>query len=1127
MLRIITGGTHSPREELFLSEIKRASENNKDILVIIPDQFSFEYDKKLYSMLGAKSFNRIQTGGFNRLAELIAKKYGKGSKENADDNAKAITMYKAIKKLKTTGNVRFYEKTLKKPTFIKDTIGFVDEFVRSGISAEDLRIASDNTSGTLSLKLFDLSRLFGFYNEELDNAGLKDSLSALGEFYELALKNDFFKDKTIFIDAFSDFSVDELKLIECMLKQSAQLTVSVVYSHENNARLYQSPFAQTVRTVQALKNAAMSQNVSIEEIDAKTKTSDCSDEIMHIDRNLYCPDSQKTDKSDNIIILSATDIYEETEYVCSEISRLTRECGYSYKDIAILAGNIGEISQTLEGTFERYEIPYFIDSRNPANQSALVLYLKSIFDCVTTRKWNTQKLMRFIKSPLSIFLDYEINDLENYCITWNIEGDMWDNDFTAPAPDNSSLERINTTRKQIIEPLLAFKNKCVNTTAREICLALYDLLDKIKLSEQMFSKIKVASNTEDNNLELAREFKQLWKTVLSAVAAVYTRVGDENMSLREFSDLISIMISNMTLSKPPQTVDCVRIASTDHSRLSDVKVLFIIETNDKVFPSDIKSSGLLTHNDKKQLEGLKLNITSNPLRQIENERLNVYLALTMPDDKLYITYSESNSKGEAKRPSIIVPMLKTMFGDIEIKAQDIPIDFFCTSFRTAFYKYLEKSTDRDSLTSSIREALKYSDLYQQKLEYISDISKKREHKLDDGLAKQLFFEKDMNLSATRLNDYYSCPFSYFCKYGLKLKAPSAVEMNPSNVGNLIHNCFEKIMSKAGDDGKRVYNSDFPSLDDNTIKECIHNEFESYCNEYLGGDFGKTPSFTAALKRLEKSAFHIVRNIQLELSDSLFVPQAFEYNLTKENGESILQLVLDDEVKINIRGSIDRADIYTDDNGEKYIRIIDYKTNSTSLKLEELYNGLNLQMLIYMLAVTQRKNDLNRDGKLKPSAILYSHVNFAEAKFTPSEIDAFKNGESLDEAIVRKRASACKPDGIVVENEFTFNAFNKRFSGVFTPFQINSNGELKKGSVKDEEYFLGLEQYALLKVYEMAKQLKCGKIIADPIQTSKYLKCTYCDYWSICGNSSPKNPRIVDKADAEKLNDVIDEMNKAK
>lgn len=1121
MLKLITGGNRSDREMLFLNAVKQSAVDGKDVLVVIPDQFSFEYDKKLYDAMGAKYFNKIQTAGFNRLAELIAKKYGGDSKNNADNNAVIITMYKAICRLKDTDDVRFYKKALGKSSFLSEVIDLISELTRSGITAEDLRIASENTDGLLSMKLFDISRLFEYYSDELKKAGLKDSLTALGECCALAEQNKCFENKCVFIDSFSDFSADEYKLIECMLKQSYDITVSLLISHENKAKSNKSPFAETIRTAQKLKELAKTYNINVQETKIKSDSDANSTGIEYINQNLYCSVSQ-TQNPNDVKIISALDVYEEIEYVCAEISRLVMEENYHYKDIAVLAGNIQEISSVIEGVFERYGIPYFIDASHGAAQSALVIYLRSIFECVLTKHWNTEKLLKYAKSPLSDIYDYDISDLEDYCITWNVNGDMWLSDFTASSGEGSSLNRINKTRIKIIEPLAEFKNSCKNASSQSICLALYKLLNDIKLSEQMFSKVKLASRDADNGLEWAREFKQLWQTVLSAVSAIYTDMNREIMTLKEFNEIFGLMISQMTVSKPPQNVDSVRVASTEHSRLSDVKTAFVVQTNDGVFPSDVKNSGLFSNREKKQLEEQDLNISNNALRQIESQRFNVYSALTLPQDKLYVTFSESDSQGALKRPSAVVGMLKKIFGDIEKKTKDMPIDFFCTSYRTALYKYLEKKGDNTVETATLKESLSGTPI-EHKLDFIQSSLNEDTHQLSGDMAKKLFFSHDMNLSATRVKDYYSCPFSYFCKYGLKLKKALPVVMNPVNTGNLVHSCLEKIMSKPDKNGVRKYNSKFPKISDDIIKECIHDEFQDYITDNLGGGFGKTAGFNESLKRLEDSAFFAVKNIQTELEDSLFVPKAFEYNLTKENGESILKLKLDEDIYINIRGSIDRADVFTAEDGQQYIRIIDYKTGDTTLRLEELYNGLNLQMLIYLLAVTQRTNDLNISGDLKPSAILYSHINFVKAEFTPTEIMKFKNGDELDEKLLRKRASAYKPDGMMIENEFTFNALNKRFSGAFTPFIFTSKGVISGRGKQpvSEEYFCGLQQFALEKLYEMAQKLKCGDICPDPIKTSKSLVCTYCDYWAICGNSNPKNPRTANKSDVEKLNEKIE------
>ena len=193
MLRLITGRNHTERESVFIASIKEQAEMGSDILVIIPDQFSFEYDKKLYEAMGAKLFNKIKTAGFNRLAQLLEKQYGSDSKDNADENAIIITMYKAVKRLKQTGEVRFFERALNKSSFIAESIDLVNEFIRSGITYSDLRIASERVEGSLSAKLFDLSRLYEYFIDELKEEGLKDSLTSLGECCEIVKKHEYFK----------------------------------------------------------------------------------------------------------------------------------------------------------------------------------------------------------------------------------------------------------------------------------------------------------------------------------------------------------------------------------------------------------------------------------------------------------------------------------------------------------------------------------------------------------------------------------------------------------------------------------------------------------------------------------------------------------------------------------------------------------------------------------------------------------------------------------------------------------------------------------------------------------------------------------------------------------------------
>lgn len=238
-------------------------------------------------------------------------------------------------------------------------------------------------------------------------------------------------------------------------------------------------------------------------------------------------------------------------------------------------------------------------------------------------------------------------------------------------------ERLNDTRKKIIEPLEKFKKSCESATAKEICEALFRLLDEIQLSEEIYSVVKTASGSaNDTELELGRISKMVWTSVLSAVQSIYELLGDEKLSLRRFYEIFRLMLSQMTAAAPPQKTDSVRCAEAERSRLSGVKVLFIIEVNDGIFPADAKPDGLLTEREKRQLESVDLEFESGVMSSIENERLTVYQTVAMPSDRLYIISSESDAQGNLKNPSVLVKMILNMFEDISTeKIQDLSPDF--------------------------------------------------------------------------------------------------------------------------------------------------------------------------------------------------------------------------------------------------------------------------------------------------------------------------------------------------------------------------------------------------------------------------------------------------------------------
>lgn len=1124
MVTIVSGGANSNREDIFINKIKTAAENGENVLVIIPDQFSFEYDKRLYNALGAVTFNSIRTAGFNRLAEIISTEYGSSQGENAGDNAKTILMYKAVNMLKKS-EVKYYKKSLDKASFISEMNRLVSMLRESGITPEQLRICAENVDSSLALKLFDISAVYENYMEELHKAGLKDSLSAMAESVVIAKENNFFKGVSVFVSSFNDFTYDERKMLELCVSQGRSFTVSLFVDFNEVNSFHNHPFGTVVQTYQQIIDIAKSHNCSIEEIEA-SESNFKSDEIAYLSRNLFNLNRKKYQgEKDDVKIFSAIDVYEEAEYICSEICRLVKDEGYKYNDIAVISRDVSSCASVFEGIFERYEIPYFIDCENKVTASSIVQYFNALFKTLLTKKYKTENIMKYIKSPLFGMLYYEISDLEDYCIKWNVQGDMWKSDFTAG--DNAGetyLKKINSARDTIIAPLEKFKKSAENATAKEMCRALYTLLGDIKISEKTYSVVSRASKSEnETQLELARGLKQLWNSVLSAVKSIYDILGDENISLRQFYDLFSLMLSQMSVSNPPQKLDCIRIADAGHSRLDNVKVVFTAEVNEGVFPATVKSEGLITENEKNLLENLPENkriiISGNAIHSFMEEKLYSVSAFSAPSEKLYVLYSQSDLVGEEKRPSMLVREVKEILDIDEQQICKLPLEFFCTSERTAYYKYLEHSNDRNVQSESLKKFLQEIPVYKNKLDNLYAIKEDGNFKLNKETSEKMFFKENITeVSPSKLDKYFECPFAFFCNYGLKLNKVSPMKMNGSNKGNLIHYVLENVMKKEKyDTPDEMFDKAFLKLTDDELRERIKKEFDIFYNEMLGGDFGKTPTFEFLYSKLIDTAFNIVSFVKSELNQSRFEPVLMEYKINSGKNDDRLVLELEQGKKIVLVGKIDRVDIFTDDDGKKYVRIIDYKTGKNiKLSLSRLYNGLNLQMFVYLSSLLETKNIINPDKLLKQAGIVY----FAVGK-SPDKSDEFTDDENaLEEQAEENRLKAFKPLGSVVGTSEIIDAFGNEKEYSYTPY---TEKEISKNSdtIFDDEKFTLLRKYSLNKVKEFGEDLLDGNIPAKPLENV----CRYCDYKGICGNAFPDNAVDPDSYEYKAL--LEDELIKIK
>ena len=408
------------------------------------------------------------------------------------------------------------------------------------------------------------------------------------------------------------------------------------------------------------------------------------------------------------------------------------------------------------------------------------------------------------------------------------------------------------------------------------------------------------------------------------------------------------------------------------------------------------------------------------------------------------------------------------------------------------------------MVASVENALLSSEEYASYIHALPGFAYDQSFYITRKTAKELFYPDKLVLSATNINSFFTCPFSYFIKYGLKLRSPQSISFDKLTKGNYLHRCLEALMSK-NKNGIKTYNRNFVFYTEEQLREKISSAFDVFEAEEIGGSYGKSPSFTAEREKYEQFVFETVLIIQEEFSGSQFVPEYFEYRLVNEEGESILEMKLSDELTVKIVGSIDRVDVFTDNDGRKYIRIIDYKTGDQKFDLEKIYHGLNMQLLIYLLALTYG------DADAVPGAVMYSRFKEPESDLTPPFPGKETNTYS-------RRLSSYKPKGIINGSDTVIKAFNTDHNGAFMPINLNNDGTLSlKGEKPVTELFIkASEEFARRKIISLAKKLSSGLIPAEPKMSGKYNPCTNCEGYAVCGRVLHGDPEVITIKDRKRF-----------
>lgn len=1100
MLHLIIGGAGCGKSTRLIGQIRKAYEQGERIYALVPEQYSFTNDLKLYEALGPAAFNAIQSLSFTSLARALFQQYGGRSGEYADDLTKTILLYQSIRALSDSSAFSHFDRQAKKPAFQDAAAKAITELRRGSISPEALLEQTARLEGRLRDKAADLAVLYGDYDRRLREKGYKDSLTDITEAAALCAGNEHFKGALLFLDEFESFTGDQMEFLDVLFAQAKELWITL-RTEDPEAPAY-SVFDATNATYRRLLALAQKHRTRHEILLCKEPFRFRYPDLAHVSRSILRPVHTQLPTAEHIHVFEAKNCYTEADCACAHIRKLVREQGVRYADIAIVTHQLEEYAGILESACIRYSIPFHLDRKISCMHTALLQLMSGVLELISEKRPRTEALLRYAKTRLLGISCERTARLESYCYTWNVDGMMWLEPFTAGLEENSDLEAL---RRELVEPIMQLREACRGQNVRTLCKELYQFLCRMNVPRNISG---IAQDYQEAGCTAeASALKALWGSLADVLDALCSVLGDAVLPTSRFRDLMQALLSRISYSTPPQSLDAVLVASAETARLNAPKYVFVLGVSEGFFPSQVHSTGLFTDADKQQLEARELFLSRSTEQLIGDERLIAYKTLSSASDGLYLFYPLSDAAGSSRSPSALIRQIRDMFDApmLRIAEQEDPCMYAATP-RAAYDLTVQGFYRHTTEGASIQEALKSDPVYGPRLASLDTLALTPEHRIAHTERIRELFGDRLYLSATRLETYNLCPFQYYMNYGLGIQADQKKEINPLETGNLVHYCLEQLLTGCPD------KESFDALTEAEVTARVEQYAAQYLEQAMGGSFGKDARFASNYRRITGSIPPLIQHLQQELSQSAFRPVSMELKLSRQDGSIPVTLTTPSGIQLILGGKIDRVDLY-EENGTRYIRVIDYKTGKKEFDLGKLLYGVDMQMLLYLFSITEPEG---KYGGAVPAGVLY-----VPAGGLPCGRSRSQENARLEDYINQQYLM----NGVMLKERSVLTAMEEHLAGIYIPATLAKDdpgeGEPKLKSVSSSAYltrgqFANLRTHARQVLTDMAEQLYGGRIPADPLVIGQKAPCAYCDCKEICGNVPNVTCRTYEKTAKEQM-----------
>ncbi len=1094
-LTFILGAAGSGKtERLYEKVLNTAKEHpERTVLVIVPEQFSLQTMKDLIARSETKSMSNIEVLSFLRLSYRVFEELGVVPGELLSDVGKSLLIKRVVGRL--AGELRVFAANAKKAGFIDEMKSLISEFYQYGITPEALEqmrlLAKDEP--VLYKKLSDIALVYRGFAESIEGKYMATE-TVSDVLAEVIGESVLMKDCDVFFDGFTGFTPSQYGLLKKLLQYAGKcyMTLTADGAALREPEAEHGLFYLTLRTKAVVTRLA-------EEVGCTVETEVPGGEgglprfsgnapLGALERGLFrYPVPPKQSAEDAVLLYAKMNRKAEAAFVAADIARRVRTEGLRYGKVAVVTGDIAGYGELLQTECRKAGVPVFLDSKRKMFHNPCIALIRAILQNALNG-FSYDSVFRYLKSGLTDYTPAGVSVLENYCLACGIRGErMWKNEwkYRYRTRQQVDLAYLNTLRERIYKELSEIGGKLVTgKTAGERTRALYEFLEGQAVEEKL--RGMEAEFEKQGDSVRAAEYRQVYRNVMEILDRFVELLDREEMSLREYTELIETALYECKVGFVPSGTDCVVIGDMTRTRLTDIDVLYLVGVNEGVTPASGGTGGLISEAEREFFKEKKVELAPTRKEEVYTEQFYLYAMLTKPAKRLILTYSRLSSEGAALQPSYFVSRIRELFSDFEVREEEeasyvslLQNDMGKSCLLTGLRSFAENGNVEDSAFWEVYRRFMLKDEAETKRLLRTAFFGNPTGSVQEAVAKRLYGAV-LYGSVTRLEKYAACAFAHFLQYGLSLEERAEYRVSAPELGNLYHMALELFTKKVREKGLSWHT--ITDLErDGLCEECLAEAVTAFENGVFDGSKRNGYLVTKAARVLKKT----VEMLQEQIKGSLFEPKHCE--AVFEHTAKFLAL----------HGKIDRYDVcYNNDTW--YLRVVDYKSGSKKFDLTELYYGLQVQLEVYLAAALRQT--AAEDGVTPvPAGMFYFHV-----------ADPFLERDKYSEDAVKKEF---RPDGIFNNSVASVTALDvslKAENGGFKPSEASKliyaetdkEGQLKANSKGiHEEGFKTLTEFVYRKLEQEAAEILAGETQANPYRYKKATPCEYCGYKTVCGFDS--------------------------